>query len=143
MIHFCTDVVARVYDHEGEVDQLMDEVERDILKISEARVTGENDTIKDLVKKAINTIEDYHQRQGMLTGVATGFTELTRDCAADADPAGRPAATTATRPAASADNRPLGMNSEDMTQTSNRSLLHLQIKFSRCNNEEEVLGVRS
>jgi replicative DNA helicase len=76
MIHTCSDVVARVYDHEGEVDQLMDEVERDILKISEARVTGENDTIKDLVKKAINTIEDYHQRQGMLTGVATGFTDL-------------------------------------------------------------------
>ncbi|HPC61541.1 MAG TPA: replicative DNA helicase, partial [Verrucomicrobiota bacterium] len=33
-------------------------------------------TIKDLVKKAINTIEDYHQRQGMLTGIATGFPDL-------------------------------------------------------------------
>src|SRR5689334_288204 len=31
MIHVCTDVVSRVYDHEGEVDMLMDEVERDIL----------------------------------------------------------------------------------------------------------------
>jgi replicative DNA helicase len=76
MIHTCTDVCARVYDFEGEVDALMDEVERDILKISEARVQGENDTIKDLVKKAINTIEEYHQRQGMLTGVPTGFTDL-------------------------------------------------------------------
>jgi replicative DNA helicase len=76
MIHTCTDVCALVYDFEGEVDALMDEVERDILKISEARVQGENDTIKDLVKKAINTIEEYHQRQGMLTGVPTGFTDL-------------------------------------------------------------------
>jgi replicative DNA helicase len=76
MIHTCTDVVARVYDYEGEVDALMDEVERDILKISEARVQGDNDSIKDLVKKAINTIEEYHQRQGMLTGVPTGFTDL-------------------------------------------------------------------
>ncbi|HYG23522.1 MAG TPA: replicative DNA helicase [Verrucomicrobiae bacterium] len=76
MIHTCTDVVGRVYDYEGEIDALMDEVERDILKISEARVTGENDTIKDLVKKAINTIEEYHQRQGMLTGVPTGFSDL-------------------------------------------------------------------
>ncbi|MGN6553832.1 MAG: replicative DNA helicase [Verrucomicrobiota bacterium] len=76
MIHTCSDVVARVYDHEGEVDQLMDEVERDILKISESRVAGENATVKELVKKAINTIEDYHQRQGMLTGVPTGFTDL-------------------------------------------------------------------
>ncbi len=76
MIHVCTDVVSRVYDHEGEVDSLMDEVERDILRISESRVQGQNDSIKELVKKAINTIEDFHQRQGMLTGIATGFSDL-------------------------------------------------------------------
>src|SRR5215469_7799723 len=76
MIHTCTDVVGRVYDYEGEVDALMDEVERDILRISEARVEQHSNTIKELVKKAINQIEDFHQRQGMLTGVATGFTDL-------------------------------------------------------------------
>ena len=76
MIHVCTDVVGRVYDHEGEVDSLMDEVERDILRISESRVQGQSDSIKELVKKAINTIEDFHQRQGMLTGIATGFGDL-------------------------------------------------------------------
>ena len=76
MIHTCTDVVARVYDHEGEVDMLMDEVERDILRISESRVQSQTTTIKDLVKRAINTIEDFHQRQGVLTGVGTGFADL-------------------------------------------------------------------
>ena len=78
MIQTCTEVVGRVYDFEGEVDALMDEVERDILRISEARVESHTDTIKDLVKKAINTIEDFHQRQGVLTGVGTGFTDLDR-----------------------------------------------------------------
>ncbi|MDB6111876.1 MAG: dnaC [Pedosphaera sp.] len=76
MIQTCTEVVGRVYDHEGEVDSLLDEVERDILRISETRVEGKTDKIKDLVKKAISTIEDYHQRQGMLTGVGTGFADL-------------------------------------------------------------------
>ena len=76
MIHTCTDVVSRVYEHEGEVDALLDEVERDILRISETRVEGKTDKIKELVKKAIGTIEDYHQRQGMLTGVGTGFPDL-------------------------------------------------------------------
>ena len=76
MIQTCTEVVARVYEHEGEVDALMDEVERDILRISESRVQAHTVTIKDLVRKAINTIEDFHQRQGMLTGVGTGFTDL-------------------------------------------------------------------
>ena len=76
MIHTCTEVVGRVYDYEGEVDALLDEVERDILRISESRVQTQTTTIKDLVKKAISTIEDFHQRQGMLTGVGTGFTDL-------------------------------------------------------------------
>ncbi len=76
MIHVCTDVVSRVYDYEGEIDALMDEVERDVLRISEERVQATTNTIKDLVKRAINTIEDFHQRQGMLTGIATGFNDL-------------------------------------------------------------------
>jgi replicative DNA helicase len=78
MIRVCTEVVGRVYDYEGEVDTLMDEVERDILRISESRVQSQTSTIKDLVKRAINTIEDYHQRQGTLTGIGTGFTDLDR-----------------------------------------------------------------
>src|SRR6266404_3578938 len=76
MIRTCTEVVTRVYDYEGEVDALMDEVERDILRISESRVQSHTVTIKELVKKAINTIEDFHQRQGMLTGLGTGFADL-------------------------------------------------------------------
>src|SRR3989440_3090234 len=76
MIHTCTEVVGRVYEFEGEVDSLMDEVERDILRISESRVQSQTITIKELVKKAINTIESFHQRQGMLTGVGTGFVDL-------------------------------------------------------------------
>ncbi len=76
MIQTCTGVVSRVYGHEGEVDSLLDEVERDVLRISEERVEATSRTIKDLVHKAINTIEEFHQRQGMLTGIATGFPDL-------------------------------------------------------------------
>lgn len=78
MIQTCTEVVGRVYDYEGEVDALMDEVERDILRISESRVQGESATIKELVKRAITTIESFHQRQGALTGIGSGFTDLDR-----------------------------------------------------------------
>src|SRR5262249_52013350 len=76
MINTCTEVVGRVYEHEGDVDALLDEVERDILRISEARVEVEHSTIKDLVHRAINRIEEYHQRQGLLTGIASGFADL-------------------------------------------------------------------
>ena len=76
MLQACTGVVARVYEHEGEVDGLLDEVERDILKISEERVESSSNSIKELVRGAISTIEDYHSRQGALTGLGTGFIDL-------------------------------------------------------------------
>lgn len=76
MIQTCTEVVGRVYDYEGEVDALLDEVEKEVLRINESRVQDNVVTVKDLVKKAISTIEDYHKRQGMLDGLATGFNDL-------------------------------------------------------------------
>ena len=76
MIQTCGGIAARVFDYEGEVDALMDEVERDILRISEERVTGVSATMKELVGKAINKIEEYHKNQGMLTGIPTGFMDF-------------------------------------------------------------------
>jgi len=76
MIHTCTDVVGRVYDFQGDADALMDEVERDILQINEARVQSKTILIKELVHTAITTVENFHQRQGMLTGVGTGFSDF-------------------------------------------------------------------
>jgi replicative DNA helicase len=76
MIQTCNSVVSQVYECEGEVEQLLDEVERDVLRISEERVDSQTMGIKQLVNKAITTIEDYHQRQGSLTGIGTGFADL-------------------------------------------------------------------
>jgi len=76
MIGTCTEVVSRAYEHQGEVDTLLDEVERDILRISGDRVLGTAPTMKELVHRAIHHIEAYHQRQGQLGGLATGFQDL-------------------------------------------------------------------
>jgi replicative DNA helicase len=76
MIQTCTGIVGRVFDYEGQVDSLLDEVERDILQISEERVTGASSSIKELVNRAISKIEEYHSNQGMLTGIGTGFVDF-------------------------------------------------------------------
>jgi replicative DNA helicase len=76
MAQTCTEAVARIYDHEGEVDELLDGVERDILKISECRSGDGNMTAKELVNRAIAKIEEMHQNQGMLTGIGTGFVDF-------------------------------------------------------------------
>src|SRR5277367_598445 len=76
MIETCQETEKRVFDHHGDVEVLLDEVERDILRISETRVEAKTGNIKALVTSAIGLIEDYHKRQGMLTGVGTGFSDL-------------------------------------------------------------------
>jgi replicative DNA helicase len=76
MIQTCHHVVSQVYECEGNVEQLLDEVERDVLRISEERVDSQTMGIKQLVNQAITTIEDFHQRQGLLTGIGTGFADL-------------------------------------------------------------------
>jgi len=78
MIAVCTEATSKVYEFEGEVDALLDEVERDVLQIAESRVRGGVLPTKELVGKAIGTIENYFSRKGVLNGLATGFTDLDR-----------------------------------------------------------------
>ncbi|HEV2318997.1 MAG TPA: replicative DNA helicase, partial [Verrucomicrobiae bacterium] len=78
MIQTCTNAVSKVYDYDGEVDALLDEVERDVLRISESRVQGGVLPTKELVGRAIGTIENFFNRKGALSGVGTGFPDLDR-----------------------------------------------------------------
>lgn len=78
MIQTCTNAVAKIYDFNGEVDALLDEVETDVLKVAESRVQGSIATTKELVGKAIGTIENFFNRKGALSGIATGFPDLDR-----------------------------------------------------------------
>lgn len=78
MISTCSSVIGRIYDEEqqGDVESLLDEVEKEVLHISEEREETVSLVIKDLVHKAISQIEDLHARQGQTTGIPTGFTDL-------------------------------------------------------------------
>ncbi len=78
MIATCTEVVGRVYDYEGDVETLLDEVEKEILRINESRAQSSTATVKELVGKAILTVENYFGRQGTLNGLGTGFPDLDR-----------------------------------------------------------------
>jgi replicative DNA helicase len=65
--------VRDAYEHEGEVDRLIDEVESRIQKISEERAGESPQAMKDLVHSAINRIEKYHSSKGEYSGIATGY----------------------------------------------------------------------
>ncbi|MEI6342540.1 MAG: replicative DNA helicase [Verrucomicrobiota bacterium] len=72
----CSEAVSKVHEYEGAVDSLLDEVERDILKISQDRSENTNRTMRELVRSAVDMIQDFHQRKGGLTGLPTGFPDL-------------------------------------------------------------------
>ena len=76
LIQTCTGVVSRVFEYEGEVEALLDEVEKEILRVNESRAQGNMIPINNLVHEAIATIENYFGRNGQLGGLATGFTDL-------------------------------------------------------------------
>jgi replicative DNA helicase len=76
LIQTCTAVVGRIYDYEGEVDELLDEVEKEILHVNESREQNEVKDVKKLVNEALVTIEHFFNRKGELSGIATGFPDL-------------------------------------------------------------------
>jgi len=76
LIQTCTSVVGKVFDYEGEVEALLDEVEKEILRVNESRVQSGVQPINTLVHEAIATIENYFGRNGQLGGLATGFADL-------------------------------------------------------------------
>lgn len=74
----CTDFVGRAYDFEGEADELMDELERDVMKLTQKRNEGSAKPIGDFVMDTIATIEAYANRQGAPNAIATGYSDLDR-----------------------------------------------------------------
>jgi replicative DNA helicase len=78
LITTCTGVVGRVFDYEGDVEALLDEVEKEVLRVNESRAQNGIQPVNKLVHEAIATIENYFGRQGQLGGLATGFVDLDR-----------------------------------------------------------------
>lgn len=76
MIQTCSKIVNRLYEFEGDIDQVLDEVERDVLRVSEERVEATSINVKQLVRDAFRVIEECHARKGTFSGISTGYPDL-------------------------------------------------------------------
>lgn len=76
LIATCAQAVGRIYDYEGEVDKLLDEVESEILKVNESKAESRETSVKDLTLSAMNAIENFFNRKGEITGLQTGYPDL-------------------------------------------------------------------
>jgi replicative DNA helicase len=76
LIQTCSEVVGRIYDFDGEVEALLDEVEKEILAIAESRGGDGMMPINRLVNESLGVIETFFQRQGQIGGISTGFPDF-------------------------------------------------------------------
>ncbi len=73
-IRLCTDFVGRAYDNEGEVDTLMDEFERDALRVRPQTI--QQRTRPQLIKNALTRIQKRFESKGKPSGILTGLRHL-------------------------------------------------------------------
>jgi len=72
----CTDLAARSYEEQEDVDTFLDQVETKVFQISESRLSEKNFQIKDAVVSALDSIEKLYERKGEITGIPTGFADF-------------------------------------------------------------------
>lgn len=75
-IHTCTDLVGQIYENESDPERVMDLVEKEILAIRQADRKSSVLTGKQMMRKAMDMVQDMHERMGVLTGLSTGFIDL-------------------------------------------------------------------
>ncbi|CAN5512957.1 replicative DNA helicase [soil metagenome] len=76
IIAACTEGVRRSYEEQDEVNNLLDEVEKNIFAVSEDRFKAEMPTMREQVMEAIESIEKLYANRGSITGISTGFSVL-------------------------------------------------------------------
>jgi replicative DNA helicase len=74
MIVACTTSAVRCYEEQGDVPQLLDDVEREIFTIGENRFRKSTPGMREEVFTALENIEKMYQQRGRISGLATGFT---------------------------------------------------------------------
>lgn len=77
-IHACTGIVGRAYEFQGEVDNLKDQVERDLLQLLLSANTEGFQPVHSFIADSTANIEALNRRDGTITGLSTGFADFDR-----------------------------------------------------------------
>jgi replicative DNA helicase len=72
----CSEVVAKVYESEDSLDEVLDEVEAHLMKVSNLRQRGSESDTGTLVEKAIDMAERRFESKGQPQGLLTGLADF-------------------------------------------------------------------
>lgn len=76
MLQTCSDAARRIFEAEGNAETILDEVERDLMRVNEARVSANEVELGAALEKVMEQIENYRRGAVQLCGLATGFRYL-------------------------------------------------------------------
>lgn len=78
LIQSSNDVAARCYEAQDDIDALVDEAEKAIFEIAQAKKSQGFHSMADIVPKAFDRVTELFERKEHITGVATGYDDLDR-----------------------------------------------------------------
>src|SRR5690625_3853867 len=78
LIQTATDIVTQTYAREDEVEELIDEAERNILSFDLRKNAQSFKEIKDVLIEVYDNIEKLHHAENDVTGIPTGYRDLDR-----------------------------------------------------------------
>ncbi len=78
LIHTTSEVAARCYQEQDDIDSLVDEAEQTIFEIAQSKKGQGFIPMSSIVPRAFERIEKLFERKEHITGVATGFSDLDR-----------------------------------------------------------------
>jgi replicative DNA helicase len=76
LIDAAASIVAKGYEGSDDVDEFLDDAEKTIFEIAEKKIRPTFYSTKDIVKDSFEMIERLYSRKELITGVATGYTQL-------------------------------------------------------------------
>jgi len=78
LIRTATDIVTFSFENEGEVDDVLNEAERNILEVSSRGSVADFKSIGDVLVDVYSNIEELTKSEGEVTGLPTGYRDLDR-----------------------------------------------------------------
>lgn len=78
LIRACSEIQSNAFDETKDVDELINQAESAIFKISEGNIKKETQPIKPILKEAVNLIQEASKRDDGLSGVPSGFSAVDR-----------------------------------------------------------------
>ena len=76
MIETMSSLIGKAYDTSADAFELLDEVERDIFRISDTELRRPAASMNEVIKQTLERLQAIHGREGGITGVPSGFNRL-------------------------------------------------------------------